>query len=121
VALLVFVFTGRPCFETMAVFLLGLSLAVVPVSMASGLYDWKRHYAHIHAKIFLKKILLASSLVLVGGAALLLRLMHPDLWSAEDPTLRRIYVGLLLAALALVVLLGHYGGKLVFEWRKQRP
>lgn len=120
-ALLVFLLTGEKCFETAALFMLALVLAVVPVSVASGLYDWKRHYAHIHANIFLKKILLAAALAVCASAALLLRVFQPGLWEASDPTLRRLYGCLLLAALALVVLLGHYGGKLVFEWRKQRP
>lgn len=121
IALLCYAVTGRSSFETTAVFLLALSLAVVPISMASGLYDWRRHYAHIHAKIFFKKIILAFALLLVGTAALWIRLSHPQLWEGAGSNLRSLYLVLLSLALVLVVLLGHYGGKLVFEWRKQRP
>lgn len=109
--------TGNPYLEHSVLFLLGVVLAVVPVSIASGIYDWRTKFHGIKATIFYKKIALAASLQLLGLTALGLRLLLPELMQRTG-ALKWIYAGLLLAMLAHAALLGHYGTKLSFHWKK---
>lgn len=111
-------FTGSPYFEHAVFFLLGVALAVVPVSMASGIYDWRTKFRGIKAKIFYKKIGLAATLLLLGMTALGIRFLQPEVMG-RGGGLKWVYSGILLAMLAVTALLGHYGGKLSFQWKKR--
>lgn len=116
--LLVTVLTGSPYFERAVFFLLCTAVAVVPVSMASGIYDWRTRFDGIRARIFYKKIGLASSLLLLGLSAVLIRAAHPGLMQ-EGGGLKWVYSTLLLAMVLITVLLGHYGAKLSYQWKKK--
>ncbi len=118
--LLLTLLAGSGYAEHTVFFLLTVVLAVVPVSIASGIYDWRTRYGGERAKIFFKKIALALALLLLLGTATSLRAARPELWS-EGGFLRWLYAALVLAMLPLVVLLGHYGAKLAHQWRKKEP
>ncbi len=106
--------------ERAAFWLLAVVLAVAPVSAFTGVLDWRRHFSGAQAGIFYKKMALAAALVLLAASALTLRLRHPDLMAAGSGY-RNLYLVLVGAMLPVVVLLGHYGGKLVFHWRTRKP
>lgn len=118
--LLLVLLTGDSYAERAVFYLLAVVLAVAPVSIASGIYDWRSRYRGERAKIFFKKIALAFALLLLLAAADFLRAARPGLWE-EGGILRWLYVGLVLSLLPLVVLLGHYGAKLAHQWRKREP
>lgn len=108
--------SANPHFEPAAYYLLWVVLAAVPVSLVSGIMDWRRKFRGTQALIFYKKIGLAILLFLLGLAAVQLRRTHPG-FSEAGALLRMLYGALLLGMLGCVTLLGHYGGKLVFKWK----
>jgi rubredoxin len=110
---------GDGCLEGAVFQLLAFVLGVVPVSIASGIYDWRTRFGGERAPIFFKKLALALLLLLLLAGALALQRLHPGLLRHPGPG-RRLLAGLVLAALPVVVLLGHYGGKLAWQWKKQR-
>lgn len=111
--------TGNPHFEPAAFYLVVLTLAVVPVSLVSGIYDWRTRFAATPALIFYKKIGLALVLFALSAATVALRCSHPD--PAMAGGLVPIFYGaLLLGMLGCVILLGHYGGKLAFKWKDNK-
>jgi uncharacterized membrane protein len=107
---------GDSRFETAAFFLLVLSLAAIPVSLASGIYDWKKRYGGVRARIFYKKIFLAVALFVLSAAAAGLRYSFPE----SSCALKKVYSALMGLSLTVAVLLGHYGGKLAFQWRNRK-
>jgi rubredoxin/uncharacterized membrane protein len=109
----------NPHFEPAAYYLLWVVLVAIPVSVVSGIYDWRRKFAGTQALIFYKKIALAIVLFLFGIVAVNLRRIHPDL-AAAGASIQILYGALLFGMLGCVTLLGHYGGKLVFKWKDNR-
>jgi len=108
------VLSGDACLARAAMGMVAVATVVVPVSMATGLYDWRKHYQGVHASIFVKKIGLASLFLVLGILALFLfRSATGEGW--------RLWLGYVLVAamVPVVVLLGHYGGKLAYHWRKR--
>ena len=114
-----FLLTGQVQLETAAFFLLVAAVLVTPVSIVSGIRDWRGKFAGTRARIFYKKIALAHTLFFCGVAALWLRWDHPRLLLAGGAA-GGWYLGLLAVMLVCVVLLGHYGGKLVFKWKDSK-
>ncbi len=111
--------TGSLRFEETAYFLLLLSLAVIPISLASGIYDWRKRYGGVRAGIFYKKIALAIILLILTIGAAGLRHLHPNIFQQGQP-LKKVYLSLAGLVLVVSVLLGHYGGKLAFQWRNRK-
>jgi len=119
--LVVYFISGRPAMETTVFWLLLLALSVAPVSLASGIYAWQKHFNGRRASIFMKKIGLAITLLVLGAVAILLRSTHPDLIQAGG-WLRWLYLACFGGMIGCVILLGHYGSKLVFQAHGQdRP
>jgi uncharacterized membrane protein len=112
--LLAFFVTAEPALESAVYWLLLLALTVAPVSLISGLYVWRKHFEGRRAAIFIKKICLALTLLLFGVAATSLRSADPELmlsfsWRSW------LYLTCFGGMFGCVVLLGHYGSKLVFQ------
>ena len=116
--LLLFFVTGDPGLESAVFWLLLVVAAVIPVSLGSGIYSWQKHFDGQRAGIFYKKIGLALTMMLLSLVALFLRHGNPDLLVAGGMS-RWLYLLCLTGMLGCVVLLGHYGSKLVFQWRGQ--
>jgi rubredoxin len=117
--LILFLVTGQPQLESAAFSLVVVTVLVAPVSIASGIFDWRTKFAGIPAKIFYKKICLAVTLLLCGVSALWLRWGDPRLLARAGGG-GALYLGLFATMLVCVVLLGHYGGKLVFKWKDSK-
>lgn len=117
--LLLFWFTGRPAVAEGAFWLMLVTVLTVPVSIVSGIYDWKTRYGGEKAAIFIKKIVLAAILFVAGVGALLLHFAHPEL-PAGGGMAAILYLFCLAVMMLCAVLLGHYGGKLVFHWKTHR-
>jgi rubredoxin/uncharacterized membrane protein len=116
--LLLYFVTGHPGLETAVYWLLLVVTAVIPVSLASGIYAWQKHFDGRRASIFFKKIGLALTLLLLGLVAIVLRYGQPELLIAGGWR-SWLYLLCLGGMLGCVVLLGHYGSKLVFQWHGQ--
>jgi len=108
-----FVF-GRSSFEVSAFYLLCVVLMAAPVTLLTGLREWRRTFAGKPAVIFKKKIALGSTLITLAIITVVLRFNHPEIMQQGGP-LRTLYVLLVLGMLGCVALLGHYGGKLVLS------
>jgi hypothetical protein len=111
---------GHSNLEAAAYSLLLVALAITPVSLASGLVAWQKHFQGRRAGIFVKKICLASALLALGLIAAWLR--------AGDPTLlltvswrSGLYLACLAGMVGCTVLLGHFGSKLVFQAHGTEP
>jgi rubredoxin/uncharacterized membrane protein len=116
--LLLALLTGNVFTEHVVIYLLGVVLAVIPVSLVSGIRDWRIRLHGERALIFYKKIGLAGILLLLVLAAVWLRYAHPELL-IEGGVGKWLYVGFVLSMLPVVTLLGHYGAKLAYQWKKK--
>jgi len=111
----VYIATGVREFESGA-FVCALSGTLsAPLTTASGFFDWWARYKAYLTSVFKIKIAGAFVLMALAGPAVLLRTFHPDLAVLPLGGLGWAYFGLLAACTATCVVLGHYGGKLVFH------
>lgn len=104
--------------EHAAFYLLATVLFVIPVSMASGIHDWQKRFHGERATIFYKKIGLASTLLILVLIAVGIRYQGSS-FMIEAGIGKWVYGGLVLAMLPVVALLGHYGAKLAYHWKKK--
>lgn len=109
--------TGSRDLERAAFFILVLVLVSTPVAGVTGYFDWKGRYGGRKVPIFHRKIGLAAGLFALELAGVVLRGGWPGLFG-PGAALWWVYLVLVTATLPLLVLLGHWGGNLVFEWRK---
>jgi uncharacterized membrane protein len=107
--------TGNRIFESGALTAVIFGLLSSPVCIVTGYIDWKLRYKGVMTRVFRIKIWGAIILVLLGGAALVVRLLHPEIagMGASGPVV--LYASLLGACSATCVVLGYYGGGLVFH------
>ena len=112
--LLLYLVRGNPGFEATAFWLLIGATAVVPVSLGSGLHDWRQRFGGRRAPIFFKKIGLALTLLTLGLVAVAVRYGQPELL-ATGGWQRWLYLVCLGGMLGCVMLLGHYGSILVVQ------
>ena len=107
--------TGVREFEAGAFVCALFGLLAAPVTAATGLLDWWTHYKAYMTSVF--RIKITGSLVLIALAcpAVLLRAFHPEVAVLPLAGLGWAYFGLLAACTATCVVLGYYGGKLVFH------
>lgn len=113
-----FLLFGSASFETSGFYLLVVTVLSVPLTLATGLYDWKNSFGGQAAPIFRKKIILACLLWCFSLIAVVWRRQNPGLlvdggWPAG------LFLLLIVAMLGCVTLLGHYGGMLVFAKNKK--
>jgi len=114
-ALCVYFATGAREFESGAFVCAIFGLLAVPATAATGLLDWWTHYKAYMTSVFRIKIVGAVVLFLLAAPAVLLRVIHPDLALLPLGGLGYAYFGLLAACSVTCVVLGYYGGKLVFH------
>jgi uncharacterized membrane protein len=110
-----YLLTGIREFETGAFVASLFGALAAPLTTATGFFDWWNRYQAYLTSVF--KIKITGSFVLMALAvpAVLLRAFHPDLAVLPLAGLGWAYFGLLAACTATCVVLGHYGGKLVFH------
>ena len=107
--------TGTREFEAGAFVCALFGLLVAPLTAATGFLDWWTHYKAYMTSVFRIKIVGAFVLMALAVPAVLLRTFHSDLAVLPLVGLGWVYLGLLAACTATVVVLGYYGGKLVFH------
>ena len=114
-ALGIYLLTGIREFETGAFVAVLFGALAAPVTTATGFFDWWNRYQAYLTSVFKIKISGSFVLMALGASAVLLRALHPDLAVLPLGGLGWVYFGLLAACTATCVVLGHYGGKLVFH------
>jgi uncharacterized membrane protein len=114
-AFCVYFATGIREFEAGAFVCTIFGLLAVPVTAATGFLDWWTHYKAYMTTVFRIKIVAAVVLMLLGASTVALRAYHPDLAVLPLAGLGWAYFGLLAACSVTCVVLGYYGGKLVFH------
>jgi len=107
--------TGVREFEAGAFVCALFGLLAAPLTAATGFLDWWTHYKAYMTSVFRIKIVGAFILMALAASAVLLRAFHPGLAVLPLGGLGWLYLGLLAACAATVVVLGYYGGKLVFH------
>jgi len=117
---LLYLFFRWPGLETGAFWLLTVATLAVPVTAASGLFEWRKQFGGQRAPIFFRKIGLALTLLLLGALALYLRHGQPELLTAPGRG-RWVYLALLAGMLGCATLLGHYGAMLASRAVKDLP
>jgi hypothetical protein len=65
--LLLTLLTGNVFTEHVVIYLLGVVLAVIPVSMASGIYDWRTRFHGERAMIFWQEDRLSATFPSCSG------------------------------------------------------
>jgi len=103
----------NPEFEAAAFWLVMVATLVVPVSIGSGLHDWKKLHAGHRAAIFYKKIGLAVTLLILGVTATILHFGQPI--SIVEGGRYWLYLVAVLGMLGCVIMLGHYGAIIVSQ------
>ena len=107
--------TGVREFETGAFVAALFGALAAPLTTATGFFDWWNRYQAYMTSVFKIKITGAFVLMALAGPAVLLRAFHPDLAALPLGGIGWAYFGLLAACTATCVVLGYYGGKLVFH------
>jgi len=107
--------TGTREFEAGAFVCALFGLVAAPMTMATGFLDWWARDQAYMTSVFKIKITGAFVLMALAGPAVLLRVFHPDLAVLPLGGLGWVYFGLLAACAATCMVVGHYGGKLVFH------
>lgn len=114
-AFCLYLLTGAREFETGAFVAAMFGAMAAPVTTLTGFFDWWNRYQAYMTGVFRIKITGSFILMALGATAALLRGFHPDLAVLPLGSLGWAYFGLLAACAATCVVIGHYGGKLVFH------
>jgi uncharacterized membrane protein len=114
-SLLFYLLTGMPEFETGAHVMSIIGLLATPVTIATGFADWKIRYRRQMTKVFKIKIIGALMLLVLALPAVMMRLQHPEMNLLPLDWTGWLYLGFLGACLVDSMIIGHYGGKLVFH------
>jgi len=114
-AFLLYVATGVRDFEVGAFLMAVAGAAAAPVTTLTGLLDWKIRYKGYMTSVFRIKIVGAFVLIALSIPAVLLRCLAPGVAALPLSGWGFAYAGLLAACVGTCVVLGHFGGKLVFH------
>ena len=107
--------TGNLVFESGALTAVIFGLLSSPVCIISGYIDWKLRYKGVMTRVFRIKSWGAVVLMVLGAAALVVRLLHPEIAGMATTGPAVLYASLLGACTITCGVLGYYGGKLVFH------
>ncbi len=112
---LLYAWTGAREIETGTFLIAAFGTVLSPLTAATGFADWKVRYQGYMTSVF--KIKITGSFVLMGlaASAVLLRFFVPAIAKLPLSGPGWVYAGLLAACTGTCVVLGHYGGKLVFH------
>ncbi len=100
-------------FETASFYMLLLGLLAAPVAAGTGIFSWKVTYEGRMNKVFSRKVFLSILLTLVIAGSLGWRVLNPGVLLGSFG-LGYVYLALNVALVPISLLLGHYGGKIVY-------
>jgi uncharacterized membrane protein len=95
-------------------YILALPPSLAPSLIWQGLRTGKRDTRGTRMSIFLKKLRYGIALIIVGAVCVVWHYLHPMILDRATVA-RIIFLALNLSTLLFTVVLGHLGGKLIFE------
>lgn len=101
-------------FEAMAVAMLALGILFTPVAAVTGMLTWWVNYSLEVTPFVVRKLIFTATLVLAELACLVMRFGG----FVQDPGAKWIYTGLVFWLAINVVILGYYGGQMVFPTKR---
>ncbi len=107
--------SGAERFETGAYVAATFGALAAPFTTITGFADWTIRYKAYLTPVFRIKIVGAFVLIGLSGTAVLLRTLAPGVAALPLAGAGYLYAGLLTACVATCVVLGYYGGRLVFH------
>ena len=107
--------TGAEPFEGGAYVAASFGAIAAPITTVTGFLDWKFRYKAYMTSVFRIKITGAFVLIGLSVPAVVLRSLVPGVADLPLSGAGYAYGGLLAACAATCVVLGHYGGRLVFH------
>jgi predicted heme/steroid binding protein/uncharacterized membrane protein len=113
-----FLLTGKSPFEHTAFHCLVGGIFFIPPAMATGFFSWWLNFQAKPLKLITLKIWLSVILSVFGSAALIMRLMQPDILTSPRG-ISLIYLAIVLCFPSLVIAIGWYGAKLTFPFEKE--
>ena len=114
ILIILYLIFGNICFERAVYYSLIFGFIGSPISMISGLYDWKTRYKGAKVPLFLEKIRLSIILVTISFILVIIRTFIPDIMDSGFIQ-KWIYIILVFALPLIAGRLGYLGGKLVFK------
>jgi len=114
-SLCIYLLAGIREFETGAFVMALFGMLTAPLTTLTGFFDWWNRYQAYMTSVFKIKITGSFVLMALAASAVLLRVLRPEVADLPLGGLGWVYFGLLAACTATCVVLGHYGGKLVFH------
>jgi len=110
--------SAAPYFEHTVFHLIAVAALTIPIAFLSGIRDWRLKFHGVRAPIFHRKIILPVILALLCAAVITIRQIRPDPLAAGG-AIAWLYGGCIVLTLPVVVLLGHFGGKLAYAVRQK--
>lgn len=107
--------TGDRDLEKGAAIAAAVGALAAPFTTVTGFLDWKVRYKAYLTSVFKIKIAGAFVLIVLASAAVFVRAMAPNVAALPLSGAGWAYAGLLAACFADCIVLGHFGGKLVFH------
>jgi len=109
----IFHLTGAVDFETASYYMISLAFLSSFGCMATGFFSWSVTYERTLTTIFSRKIALSAILSVIVTALFIWRTIDPDVLIRMSG-LTYAYEFLVYATVPIVVIVGHYGGKIVY-------
>lgn len=110
------IFFDFPCVEMTALYVLCAAVVMSPLTVMTGIYNWKARYKKAVTTKFMFKLYGGIAFVVLGAVTIIWRLMTPDIVETGAGP----YFIINLVLLVLVALLGHVGGTIVFAGKRPR-
>jgi predicted heme/steroid binding protein/uncharacterized membrane protein len=110
--------TGNRSFEETAFHCLCGGVLFTPPAILTGLFTWWLNYQARFLMPVRRKLVLAPVLLALAAAALIWRLVDPEVLSRRG-SLALLYLGLLLTLVPLVTLVGWYGATITFPLHEE--
>jgi predicted heme/steroid binding protein/mono/diheme cytochrome c family protein/uncharacterized membrane protein len=118
ILVLLYLVTGVEALETVSYYILWIGVLSSPLAIGLGALTWWYNYGHKLTRFFQIKIGVSLLLMGLGGAALLLRALNPDIVIRGTPE-GSIYIGLLLLMVLCVAALGWVGDEITFPRKRE--
>lgn len=112
---LLYFFYGLLELEHAAYIMLFLGTVALPLTIISGIADWKIRYRGQLTRVFKIKIISAFLILIFSLPAILIRFANPELVALPLNLMGWVYFILLGFSLIPCMIVGHYGGTLVFH------